>query len=173
MISIKWQSIDTRRDYFLSCIMYNCIHGKVTVRLCNEVEMVFDRHGFKTLLDNMLNVVLPKPNLECFKNCFRYAGGKIWNSLPSAFQNAKYIDVFKRMYKDNFFKLVWYNADSFTALEMAYFSLSLLLSPFLSPSSLLYFLPVSLYLFSSSNLFGDILMPFIKVDTLRQSQILR
>ena len=53
-----------------------------------------------------LNVVLPKPNLECFKNCFRYAGDKIWNSLPSAFQNAKSIDVFKRMYKDKFFKPV-------------------------------------------------------------------
>ena len=104
--SLKWQSIDTRRDYFLSCIMYNCIHGKAAVRLCNEVEMVFDRHGFNTILANTLNVVLPKPNLECFKNCFRYAGGKIWNSLPSAFQNAKSIDVFKRMYKDKFFKPV-------------------------------------------------------------------
>ena len=104
--SLKWQSIDTRRDCFLSCIMYNCIHGKAPVRLCNEVEMVFDRHGFNTRLANTLNVVLPKPNLECFKNCFRYAGGKIWNSLPSAFQNAKSVDVFKRMYKDKFFKPV-------------------------------------------------------------------
>ena len=86
MNSLKWQSIDTRRDYFLSCIMYNCIHGKAPVRLCNEVEMVFDRHGFNTRLANTLNDVLPKPNLECFKNCFRYAGGKIWNSLPSAFE---------------------------------------------------------------------------------------
>ena len=86
--------------------MYNCIHGKAPVRLCNEVEMVFDRHGFNTRLSNTLNVILPKPNLECFNNCFRYPGGKIWNSLPSAFQDAISIDVFKRMYKDNFFKPV-------------------------------------------------------------------
>ena len=63
--------------------MYNCIHGNAPTRMCNEVEMVFDRHSFNTRLANTLYVVLPKPNIECFKKSFKYAGGKIWNDLPS------------------------------------------------------------------------------------------
>ena len=106
MNSLKWQTIDTRRDFFLACIMYNCIHGKAPIRMCNEVEMVFDRHSFNTRLANTLNVVLPKPTLECFKSCFKYAGGMVWNNLPTYIQNAKSIDVFKRMYKIQYFKSV-------------------------------------------------------------------
>ena len=37
-------------------------------RLCNEIEMYFDRHGLNTRNANSLNVVLPKPNIEMFKN---------------------------------------------------------------------------------------------------------
>ena len=70
------------------------------------------------------------------------------------------------------------SSDSFTALDMLIYlshppppppSLSLSLSLIsLSPSFFLYLfppllLPISLYLFSSCNLFGDVLMPFIKV----------
>ena len=98
--SLKWQLFDNRRDYFLACIMYNCIYGNAPVRLCNEVEMVCDRHDVFTRYSNTLNVVLPKPILECFKRSFRYAGGKIWNNLSSNLQNAKTIDTFKRMYKE-------------------------------------------------------------------------
>ena len=70
--SLKWQLFDNRRDYFLAYIMYNCIYGNAPVRLCNEVEMVCDRHDVFTRYSNTLNVVLPKPILDCFKRSFRY-----------------------------------------------------------------------------------------------------
>ena len=52
--------------------MYKCIHGHAPDRLCNEIEMVFDRHGMNTRNANSLKVTIPKPNIECFKRSFKY-----------------------------------------------------------------------------------------------------
>ena len=41
--------------------MYKCIHGHAPDRLCNEIEMVFDRHGMNTRNANSLKVTIPKP----------------------------------------------------------------------------------------------------------------
>ena len=79
--------------------MYNCIHGHAPVSLCNSIDMVFDRHPMNTRFANSLNVVIPKPNIEFFKNSLRYAGGRVWNNLHSDLQNANSIDCFKRKYK--------------------------------------------------------------------------
>ena len=100
---LKWQSFETRRDYFLNMLMYKCIHGTAPLRLCNEIEMYFDRHGLNTRNASSLNVVLPKPNTEMFKQSFRYSGANIWNSLHNALQNATTLPSFKRIYKQTFF----------------------------------------------------------------------
>ena len=52
------------KGLFLNMLMYKCIHGTAPTRLCNEIEMYFDRHGLNTRNANSLNVVLPKPNIE-------------------------------------------------------------------------------------------------------------
>ena len=100
---LKWQSFETRRDYFLNMLMYRCIHGTAPIRLCNEIEMYFDRHGLNTRNANSLNVVLPKPNTERFKQSFRYSGPNTWNSLHSDLQNALTLHSFKKSYKLIFF----------------------------------------------------------------------
>ena len=100
---LKWQSFETRRDYFLNMLMYKCIHGTAPTRLCNEIEMYFDRHGLNTRNANSLNVVLPKPNIEMFKQTFRYSGPKEWNSLHNDLQNSQTLSSFKRQYKIKFF----------------------------------------------------------------------
>ena len=71
--------------------------------LCNEIEMYFDRHGLNTRNANSLNVVLPKPNIEMFKQTFRYSGPKEWNSLHSDLQISQTLSSFKRLFKFNFF----------------------------------------------------------------------
>ena len=96
---LKWQTFETRRDYFLNMLMYRCIHGTAPTRLCNEIEMYFDRHGLNTRNANSLNVVLPKPNIEMFKQTFRYSGAKKWNVLHSDLQNSHSLSSFKRLYK--------------------------------------------------------------------------
>ena len=100
---LKWQSFETRRDYFLNMLMYQCIHGTAPARLCNEIEMYFDRHGFNTRNANSLNAVLPKPNVEMFKQSFKFSGVKARNSLPTEIQNYHTLTSFKKLYKHKFF----------------------------------------------------------------------
>ncbi len=51
-----------------------------------------------------LNVYIPKPNIECYRQSFTYAGGKIWNDLPINIQNAPSVEAFKYAYKKLNFK---------------------------------------------------------------------
>ena len=74
---LKWQVLEERRNYFLACIMYKCIHGYAPLRLCYAIDMVFERHPMNTRFANSMSVVLPKPNIEIFKNSLRYEGGKV------------------------------------------------------------------------------------------------
>ena len=100
---MKWQSFEQRRDYFLTLLMYKCIHGLAPTRMCNNIEMNCDRHGLNTRSADSLNVILPKPNLECFKHGFMYAGGKLWNTLPYVTKNSTSVLSFKHLYKKAFF----------------------------------------------------------------------
>ena len=66
MKNLSWQTFEDRRDYFLSTLMYQCVHGLAPSRLCNEIEMYFDRHGLNTRNANSLNVVPLKPNIQLY-----------------------------------------------------------------------------------------------------------
>ncbi len=53
---------------------------------------------------NNMNVVVPKPNVETFRNSFMYQGSILWNSLPPHFKYASTHDSFKkRLYKKEYF----------------------------------------------------------------------
>jgi len=97
--NLKWQSFEKRRDYFLNVLMYKCIHGNAPERLCNEIEMYFDRHGFNTRNADSLNVVVPKPQIELFKQSFKYSGANTWNDLSFEQQNLPSLNLFKIHYK--------------------------------------------------------------------------
>ena len=84
-------------------LAYQCIYGLAPFRLCNDIELFIDRHGFNTRNANSLNAVLPKPNIECFKQSFKYCAIKTWNSLPNELQNIPSLIPFKRSYKNKYF----------------------------------------------------------------------
>ncbi len=44
------------------------------------VSGVYERNTGNT---DSLNVYIPKPNVECYRKPFRYAGGTVWNSIPN------------------------------------------------------------------------------------------
>ena len=100
---LKWQSFKQRRDFFLATMMFKCIHGLAPTHMINELEMVCERHDHNTRNADSLNVVVPKPNLECFKRCFRFSGAQVWNSLPENLQNVQSVESFKHMYKRTYF----------------------------------------------------------------------
>ena len=84
--------------------MFKCIHGIAPTHMVNEIEMVCDRHNHNTRSADSLNVIAPKPNIECFKRSFRFAGAKVWNSLPHDLQNVQSIQSFKKLCKQFLFK---------------------------------------------------------------------
>ena len=100
---LSWQTLEQRRDYYLACLMYKCVHGIAPDRLCNDIEMYFDRHGINTRNADSLNVVFPRPNLECFKKSYKYAGANVWNNISSSIQNSPSFNNFKYLYKKHYF----------------------------------------------------------------------
>ena len=80
--NLNWKLFEKRRDCSIACLMYKCFNGTAPPRLCNEIEMVFDRHGYNTRNADSLNIVPPKVNLNVMKTSFRYSGASVWNALP-------------------------------------------------------------------------------------------
>ncbi len=47
---------------------------------------------------------MPKPNIECYCQCFKYVGGKIWKDLRNNIQNAPSMEACKYAYNKINFK---------------------------------------------------------------------
>ena len=98
-----WQTIEQRRNYFTATLMYKCIRETAPRRLTDELVMSSDTHDLSTRLSQNYNVQVPHPNLEMFRNSFKYQSALIWNSLPTFIKEASDIEVFKRLYKSLYF----------------------------------------------------------------------
>ena len=83
MKDLGWQTLDIRRDYFISTLMYKFIKGNAPVRLTNELIMTADTHDCNTRAFTRGVLQVPKPSSELFTNSFRYKGATLYNSLPS------------------------------------------------------------------------------------------
>ena len=64
-------NVHQRRDYFMSILMFKCIHGLAPDYLCSEITM------------------------QNFKNYFIYRGPVLWNALPVHIKECKTLDMFK------------------------------------------------------------------------------
>ncbi len=58
--------------------MYKCVHGFAPKLLCDMIVMASDVNVRNTRNTDSLNVCIPKPNIECYRKSFKYAGGKIY-----------------------------------------------------------------------------------------------
>ena len=92
---LSWKLFDKRRDYAIACLMFKCFHGTAPSRLCNEIEMVFDRHGYSTRNSDSLNIVPPKVNVKIMKTSLKYAGAHVWNELPRELKESNNVLNFK------------------------------------------------------------------------------
>ena len=104
MKDLGWQTLDIRRDYFISTLMYKCIRGNAPVRLTNELIMTADTHDCNTRASTRGVLQVPKPSSELFRNSFRYKRATLWNRLSSHIKDAPDVDRFKCLYKKWFFK---------------------------------------------------------------------
>ncbi len=65
--------------------------------------MVCENLDRNTRFANNINVVVPKPNVETFRNSFMYQCAISWNSLPPHLKYATTHDSFKRLDKKKYF----------------------------------------------------------------------
>ena len=97
-----WQSLNTRRDYYTATLMYKCINEVAPIRLINEVIITADVHSYPTRAAQHADVQVPKPNIELYRQSFKYRAAVLWNDLPQDIKNAPNIDEFKYLYKKHF-----------------------------------------------------------------------
>ena len=96
--TLKLYNIVQRRDYFLSKIMYESVHGLAPSYLVNAITMVVDMHGYNTRRPD--DVYLPDINHPMYERSFLHLGGKLFNNLPSHIKSASDVDDFKKKYFD-------------------------------------------------------------------------
>jgi exonuclease III len=99
---LKWQDFKQRRDFLTSTLMFKCVNGMVPVYLADSVTLAKDVCDRNTRNSLTMNVSLPMPNIEQFKNSLIYAGGQQWNGLTNALKESDSLDSFKRQYKEQY-----------------------------------------------------------------------
>ena len=100
---LGWQTLEQRRDYFVSTLMYRCVNEEAPARLIDELVMTADTHDRITRLTNADTIHVPQPNCELFRNSFKYRGAVLWNDLPFELKQAADSSAFKYLYKRKYF----------------------------------------------------------------------
>ena len=95
---LGWMDVRERFIYFQTLLMFKCIHGQAPDYLTNnvildlEVRKVSSRqHG--------LNLFVPFPDNDFYKNLLFYRGPRDWNNLPNYLKDITNIDLFKKTLK--------------------------------------------------------------------------
>ena len=101
---LGWQSFIERRDFLICSLMYKCIHGTAPDYLLNNVTLAHEICERETRLNGALNVHLPHPKIEKYRNSFCYTGANLWNQLPNNIKESCTLEGFKRGYK----KCLWH-----------------------------------------------------------------
>ena len=96
--NLKLHNIRQRRDYFLTTLMFKAIHGLAPNYLCDNVTMNFDVNGYNTRGCDNMNVYIPRPHKEIYRNSFAYQGAVLWNSLPPEIKESENLNAFKAGY---------------------------------------------------------------------------
>ena len=85
-------TVSQRYTYFISILMYNCIHfPAVYVPLSNCFDFVKNNHFYPTRHATKGAIKLPFSRAEHYKQCIAFSGAKIWNSIP----DEMYLCLFK------------------------------------------------------------------------------
>ena len=97
--ALKLPNIHERRDYFITKLMFQSIHGLAPNYLSDRIIMKEDIRNYQLRDANDVDVYLPRANKEFFKSSLMFLGGTLWNALPSTVKNSTSLNAFKRLYK--------------------------------------------------------------------------
>ncbi len=103
MNELGWQTLEQRKKYYVSSLMFKSMDGLNPHWINNNILMECENHDRNARFADNMNVVVPKPNVEIFRNSFIYQGAISWNNLPPHLKYATTHDSFKRLYKKEYF----------------------------------------------------------------------
>ncbi len=83
--------------------MFKSMHGLNPHWINNNILMVCENHDRNTHFANNMNAVIPKPNVETFRNSFMYQDAISWNSLRPHLKNAMVMIVLKECIRKSIF----------------------------------------------------------------------
>lgn len=94
---LKWFKIDSRRAYFVGCLLYKILQTKQPSLLhsnfnCKDITSDRVTRAPKDIL------IQPQCRTELFKRSFRLSSARLWNGLPSSIRNARTLTDFKRFF---------------------------------------------------------------------------
>ena len=93
-------SIESRRDYFASIIMFKTVQGTGLHYLSEDLTYTHQYHSYNTRAASNNILILNKPNCEIFKTSMRYYGINLWNSLSNSLKSCQSVNEFKYVYKN-------------------------------------------------------------------------
>ena len=97
---LGWMSIETRRDYFASILMFKTVQGTGLHYLSEDLTYTHQYHSYNTRAASNNILILNKPNCEIFKTSMRYYGINLWNSLSNSLKSCQSVNEFKYVYKN-------------------------------------------------------------------------
>ena len=98
---LKIPNITERRDYFLTKITFQSIHGLNPTYLNDAVLTRSDMHGRSTRSAD--DIHLPRIGSEMYRNSLSIKGGQLFNDLPNYVKKSADIDDFK----SNYYKMLF------------------------------------------------------------------
>ena len=95
---LRWMKFHDRLIYKKAILVYKSLHNECPEYLANRFCPLLNSHGMtlRSTTENLL--IIPKPNLECFRKSISYSGAKIWNEIPMEIRSAESTNQFKQRY---------------------------------------------------------------------------
>ena len=95
---LKWMKFPERVRYQKAILMYKMINNLAPTYLLDSFKFQSEIHSRQLRSSSPLQLYIPKPKIEFFRQSFVYSGSSIWNELPKDIQNAKSLNKFKTLY---------------------------------------------------------------------------
>ena len=96
---LGWMNINQRYIYFTCIMVFKCLHNMAPQYLSSKMNYIKDLQPYNTRNTNSMNLLVPHPNTEIFKQSFAYSGPALWNKLPQCLKNINNLTTFKHQLK--------------------------------------------------------------------------
>ena len=95
--TLKWPSLQCRREYQKCIQIYKCINGMAPAYLLDDFHSSEQIHNYNTRNRDLIRLPLAKTTK--FQTSFKYNAAKSWNTLPRNLRHDQSLNSFKHKIK--------------------------------------------------------------------------